>query len=255
MNERKKHSLIVGCVGVKGSGKSHKLRDMIPYAPRLVIIDPALDHFDYIPNKFAEPEQVFAFLEWSKRQKCFACAYCPEEPLGERVADIVPALLDRGNVVAVCEEIPEICDGGKVPKRIRYLIRVGRHYGIDVAYSGQRFAEIARTITAQTDIFILFRQSEPLDLDGVARRTSREIAERVKNLEPGQFVLYDVRQQKEVEFEPSMFSPESKARAIAHVERRKNEEPEDEEETEDEPGADEPEDEAAQSERARGMRA
>ena|ERR1700680_580961 len=176
---KKKHSLIVGCVGVKGSGKSHKLCEMVPYAPRLVVIDTAMEHADHVPNQFSEPEQVFAFLEWSKGQKSFACAYCPGEPLDERVADIVPALLDRGSVVVVCEEIPEICDGGKVPKRIRYLIRVGRHYGIDVAYSGQRFAEIARTITAQTDIFILFRQSEPLDLDGVARRTSREIAERV----------------------------------------------------------------------------
>jgi len=244
MSEPKQHNLIVGCVGVKGSGKSHKLREMIPFAPRAVVVDPAMDHFDYIPNKFRKPEEVFTFLEWSKGQKSFACAYCPEEPLGERVADVVPALLERGNLLVTIDEIPEVCDGGKVPKRIRYLIRVGRHAGIDIAYTGQRFAEIARTVTSQTDVFILFRQSEPLDLDGVAKRISREIAERVKNLGPHEFIVYDVRKQNEVEFEATMFSPESKARTLAHIER-KNEELEDEEQEEEE---------AVRLERANGMR-
>ena len=66
MSEPKKHNLIVGCVGVKGSGKSHRVREMIPFAPRVFVVDPAMDHFDYLPNQFAEPEEVFAFLEWSR---------------------------------------------------------------------------------------------------------------------------------------------------------------------------------------------
>jgi hypothetical protein len=110
--------------------------------------------------------------------------------------------------------------------------------------TGQRFGEIARTVTSKTDVFILFRQSEPLDLDGVAKRISREIAERVKNLGPHEFIVYDVRKQNEVEFEATMFSPESKARTLAHIERG-NEELEDEAPQEDE---------AVRLEQANGMR-
>jgi hypothetical protein len=249
---KKQHSLIVGCVGVKGQGKSHKLREMIPYAPRIVIVDTALEHADHIPNQLSEPEQIFEFLQWSKWQKSFACTYCPED-LTEDVAEIVPALLDRQNMVVALEEVPEVCDGGKVPKRLRYLIRVGRHYGIDIAYTGQRFSEIARTITSQTDIFILFRQSEPLDVDGVAKRTSRDIAERVKALDPGEFIVYDVRQQKEVPFLVSMFSPQSSVRAIAHIDRKDEEESREVDDGEAEEDGTEDGSEAVLAERAKGM--
>jgi hypothetical protein len=226
---------------------------MIPYGPRIAVIDTALEHADHIPNQFSEPEQVFEFLEWSKRQKSFACTYCPED-LTEGVAEIVPALLDRKNMVVAIEEVPEVCDGGKVPKRLRYLIRVGRHYGIDIVYTGQRFSEIARTITSQTDIFILFRQSEPLDVDGVAKRTSRDIAERVKALEPGEFIVYDVRQQKEVPFLVSMFSPGSSVRAVAHIDRKDEEEAEEPEGDDENEDAEARESEAVLQEREKGMR-
>jgi hypothetical protein len=130
--------------------------------------------------------------------------------MGELVESLVPDILARGDLLVVFEEMPELCEGGKVPKKLRYLVRIGRHAGIDIAYTGQRFSEIARTLTAQTDVFILFRQSEPIDLDGLARRTSRDVAEQVKNLQPQQFIVYDVRKQAEVEFTPALFSPERK---------------------------------------------
>lgn len=217
------NNLIVGCVGVKGSGKTYALRRMIPYAPRVVVVDPTALLFDLVPNPFSQPEQVFEFLDWSSGQSSFAFGYCPEEPLGERVADVVPALLARGNMLVAFDEIPEVCDGGKVPKRVRYLIRVGRHSGIDIAYTGQRFAEIPRTVTSQTDIFVLFRQSEPLDLDGIARRAGREVAERVKNLGPHEFIVYDVRKQGEVPFDVSMFSSDSATRGFSGVTERPEE--------------------------------
>ncbi|MGC1105122.1 MAG: hypothetical protein WA876_01150 [Candidatus Acidiferrales bacterium] len=220
------NNLIVGCVGVKGSGKTHALRRMIPFAPCAAVIDPTALLFDLVPNPFSQPEQVFEFLDWSSSQQSFAFGYCPEEPLGERVADIVPALLARGNMLVAFDEIPEICDGGRVPKRVRYLIRVGRHSGIDIAYTGQRFAEIPRTVTSQTDIFILFRQSEPLDLDGIARRAGREVAERVKNLGPHEFIVYDVRTQGEVPFDVSMFSSDSEARGFSGLTHTPEEEKE-----------------------------
>ena len=64
--------------------------------------------------------------------------------------------------------------------------------------------------------------------------------------------MYDVRKQAEVEFDPAMFSPESKARTLAHVEREA-EEPEDEE-PEDQESEDEESERGGESEQDAGSK-
>ena len=43
-------------------------------------------------------------------------------------------------------------------------------------------AEVSRRITSATDRFVLFAHTEPRDLDAIADRCGREVAERVARL-------------------------------------------------------------------------
>jgi hypothetical protein len=61
-----------------------------------------------------------------------------------------------------------------------------------LVYTGQRFAELPRRLTATTDFFVLFGQREPRDLEALAERVGRDVAEWVERLPLHGRVIFDV---------------------------------------------------------------
>ena len=70
---------------------------------------------------------------------------------------------------------------------------------IDIAWTAQRAAEVPKTLTALTDLWILFSQVEPRDLSALADRCGREVADRVAGLGLHDFFVFDAVSHEVVE--------------------------------------------------------
>jgi hypothetical protein len=109
------------------------------------------------------------------------------------VVDVICDLVfDIGNLTVALEEIPHYCTAGWMPDGLDVLSRMGRHRRIDLVYTGQRFAELPRMLTATTDYFVLFGQREPRDLEALADPVGRDVAEKVERLPLHGRVIFDV---------------------------------------------------------------
>jgi hypothetical protein len=172
---------ITGIVGVKGSGKSTAFAALLRRRERLVLWDSLGEH-SWVPNCCESLETLRAFLQWSRSRERFASSYIPSGDLQEEIEEVAGMVYARGDLAFGIEELPLVCQPSYIPPMLGKLIRTGRHRQIDVVWSAQRAGEVARLVTAQTDEFVLFSQREPRDLDAIADRCGRDVAERVAAL-------------------------------------------------------------------------
>ena len=186
-----RRNVVIGCVGLRGSGKSTALREIVCCRPRLVVMDVMGEHrFGEIVSDIEEGFEVLNIVQ--NRQK-FALTIQPERG---NLADVVDAICDYafeiGNLTLALEEVPHYATATAMPDGFEVLARMGRHRHVDLIYTGQRFAELPRRLTATTDYFVLFGQREPRDLDALAERVGWEVAERLERLPLHGRVVYDV---------------------------------------------------------------
>ncbi len=172
---------IVGIVGRKGSGKSTMLRTVMEGCPRLFVLDAMAEH-SWIPNRFCDLGRVEEFLVWTRKQRTFAGAFIPREDFEEESCRLLDLIYDEGNLALGIEEVPMLCTASFQPPALDRIFRLGRHRRLDVVWTAQRMAETSRRITSCTDRFILFAHTEPRDLDAIADRCGRDVAERVAGL-------------------------------------------------------------------------
>jgi hypothetical protein len=194
---------IVGVVGRKGSGKSTSVRGMLRHCPRFLVFDVMGEHVDE-NNRLESPGQLASFLKWSREQPTFAGVYVPGGDLAEEIEEVSRLVYARGDLCFVCEEVPLYTQAGYMPPLLGKLIRTGRHKRIDIAWTAQRAAEVPKTLTALTDVWVLFSQTEPRDLSALADRCGREVAERVAGLGLHDFFVFDVVAHEEIEPSPRL---------------------------------------------------
>ena len=199
---------IVGIVGRKGSGKSTRLRQMLRYCPRFLVFDVMGEHAGRHNNRFESPAQLAHFLKWSREQPSFAAAYVPSGDLQEEIEEVSRLVYGRGHLCFVCEEVPLYTQAGYMPPMFGKLIRTGRHRHIDIAWTAQRAAEVPRTVTSLTDVWVLFSQTEPRDLSALADRCGRVVADRVAGLGLHDYFLWDAIGHCELEDSPRLLKAE-----------------------------------------------
>jgi hypothetical protein len=196
---------IVGIVGRKGTGKSSRLRELLRYCPRFAVFDPMDEYGSAVAkNRFEKPAQLERFLEWSRGQNTFACAYVPGGEPEEEIEEVSRLVYGRGHLCFACEEVPLYTQAGYMPPLFGKLIRTGRHQQIDIAWTAQRAAEVPKTLTALTDVWVLFSQTEPRDLSALADRCGREVADRVAKLGLHDYFLWDAVAHDEIEDSPRL---------------------------------------------------
>jgi hypothetical protein len=196
---------IVGIVGRKGTGKSYRVRELLRYCPRFVVFDVMGEHAHQDgKNRCESPAELTGLLKWTREQETFAGVYVPEGELDEEIEEVSRLVYARGNLCFVCEEVPLYTQAGYMPPLFGKLIRTGRHQKIDIAWTAQRAAEVPKTLTALTDMWILFSQTEPRDLTALADRCGRDVTERVAGLGLHEYFIWDAVEHEEVEDSPRL---------------------------------------------------
>jgi hypothetical protein len=185
-----KRNVVIGCCGLRGSGKSTALREIVSCRPRLVVVDLMAEHSF---GQRVDVDEAFEILGVVGAQENFAITIQPGRgDLAGVVDGICDLVFDVGNLTVALEEIPHYCTAGWMPDGLDVVARMGRHRRIDLVYTGQRFSEQPRRLTATTDFFVLFGQREPRDLEALTDRVGRDVAEQVERLPLHGRVIYDV---------------------------------------------------------------
>jgi hypothetical protein len=183
---------IVGVVGRKGSGKSTRVATLLKYCPRIFAWDPMEDHSD-LPDAFeGVVDDLNEYFKQARRTKTFACSFIPAEDLEEEFEEVCRLVYDYGRMLFVVEEAPLVLKAGYMPSAFGRIVRTGRHRQIDLLWTAQRASEVSRTLTSATDVWIFYSQTEPRDLDAIAERCGREIADQAAGLGMHDSFVWDV---------------------------------------------------------------
>ncbi len=182
-----KQNRIIGCIGAKGSGKSTAFQKILTFEKRQVLFD-AMDEHEWCPNRFTDLADLLDFLdsqfdfEAGEVQAYFAARYVPSGDPENEVEDFCAEMFRYQMVTLGFEEVPQFAAASYLPRNFGRVIRQGRHRKISTIWTGQRASEVPRSLTAQTDIFGIFRQREPADLDALSARCGDDVARRVAKL-------------------------------------------------------------------------
>ena len=121
-----------------------------------------------------------ALIQYLRQNRRFRIAYLPLEE--SDFAFVCRAVYNKKNMLFIVEEVSQYCSSTSTDPEFARCIQLGRHANLDIVYTGQRFADIARRLTSQTDLFCCFRISEPRDLDAIQARFGPVVAERISKL-------------------------------------------------------------------------
>lgn len=198
---------IIAVAGCKGSGKTHALKEVLREARRLFVFDTMGDH-RWIPDTLDDLNQATIYLMETHSFPEFSGRFLPESD--DEDADfntICAEVYDQGNMLFVVEELPMLgVSASSAPKKFKRIIRLGRHRNLDLIYTCQRLSEVWLTARSQTDVFVLFAHSEPADLEAIEKRCGAVIAQKVAALKGHDFIVYDVREKRELSGFPELFA-------------------------------------------------
>lgn len=188
---------IIGVAGRKGSGKSTVARLILQACSRLFMFDTMGEHA-WIPERFESQEEAVMWLMETPYRETFIGSLIPSgDDFEAEFSEMCVEVYAAGNMLFAVEEVPMLSTAGYVPKKFNKIVRLGRHRNLSVLYTAQRLSECPRALTSATDMFVLFCHSEPRDLDAIAERCGREIAEKVQGLGDHGFLVWDVLERRE----------------------------------------------------------
>lgn len=193
---RDQQNKILGVVGRKGSGKSTALREILSCRARVVLFDTMGEHTSWIPNSFRDVDQCIDYLFDSEKKERFACSLLGGDE--SDLNDLCRAVFDTGSLCFAVEEIPYFSTANSQPEGLDLLSRMGRHAQVDLVWTAQRMAEVSRRLTSATDCFVLFKLTEPRDVEALADRCGQEIAQRVRELGLHERLVFDVLKDRTV---------------------------------------------------------
>ena len=176
--------------GKKGSGKTSLVkRYIIPKFPKIVILD-SLDEYSGVRTESIS--QFIDVLNKNLERRAFIIKYVP---LDESETDFFMAGYLLRDVTIIVEEADLYSNAHNEDPFFRKIIRYGRHRNLNLVCISRRPAEVSRNITAQADIIVSFRQTEPIDLKYFAK-----ISEKWKDLPNLSKYVYPRKHRKNIDF-------------------------------------------------------
>jgi len=155
---------IVLILGRKGSGKSTLARQIVARLSRVVVLDPLAE---YPAARCRSVAELLSFMDVKHHAATFRVA-CTFDDMDDYETAIGVAR-EVGKLWIVIEELNFFIDCWSRDKPYLDLVRFGRHEGVSILMVAQRAAEVPKLFTSQSDAIVSFRQTEPRDLDYLAR--------------------------------------------------------------------------------------
>lgn len=175
-------NLILTILGMKGSGKSTLTREVILENPRVLILD-AMGEYDDLQGVrvYQNGEEGARALVASKDSPRFLIDVLTLH--GEETLAVLAVAFEVPNLLIVLEEASLYTDPHTLPDEIARIVRYGRKREISLVVVARRPSEIHRELTAQSDLLVTFRQSEPIDLQYLRARMG-PVGDRAASLPP-----------------------------------------------------------------------
>ncbi len=187
------NNLIVGFVGKKGSGKSYAFKHQLSRKRYVVLYDVRDEHGDVFPNRVTDLDDLDDLIRDHIKAKKPALAgrFVPQGSPKNSIDEFCELMFRFTGLTIGFEEVPAYSGSSWMPEGFEQITLQGRHNLLNIFYTGQRFAELPRSLTAQTDKFVLFASREPRDLSELENRVGAETARIVSGLPRHEAVTYD----------------------------------------------------------------
>ncbi len=184
-------ALIKLVLGMRGCGKTVKVRNLIRDIRRLLVVDTkGNDYQDGVAFRSLAELKTF----WHKvYQGDFRLIYKPQGDDSEIIADIAEICtlcLACENMTLVVEELNIIYDAQRPPAEFNKMIFAGRDPGIELIGVAQRPFGFGRKLSSQAKEFYVFYNREPDDVRYFKNYLGSEAAEAIRNLEKYNYVKW-----------------------------------------------------------------
>lgn len=180
--------------GMRGSGKTAHIRQVIKPINRLVIFDTlGKDYTDGV--MFYDMPELRKF--WRKIYRGdFRMIYRPrvdldDDQIIEDIAEICDLCLKTENLTLVVEELNIIFDKQRPPREFNRMVFGGREPCVETIGAAQRPIGFGRKLTSQAQEFCVFVNREPDDLKYFKEFLGTEAAQAIRNLEKYQYVKWN----------------------------------------------------------------
>jgi len=169
---------VICIFGIRGSGKTYRLREMLPEHDRVIVCDflgqvdnaVIIEDFDalkeYLSQDNLEKFKVSYRPVYDTIDFPFVCLMAKAIGLQHKVVDSRGQVLQ--SVVLAIDEVDRYCGPNFEPPEFTEIIARGRHYGISIFCTSRRPAEISKLLTSQAARFICFTTHEVRDLQYLA---------------------------------------------------------------------------------------
>ena len=155
---------IIGIMGKKGSGKTELTKKAILNIRRYIVVDVMAEYEKGVI--FWEFDPMLAFLNQWKRNDFHIIFRPTSDPDTDKLFDTVQKL---NHFTLILEEVDRWCDPNRIDKRLLNLVKYGRHFKRNLIWISRNPFEVNRNLTRQYDLLISFVQTEPRDLEYLAK--------------------------------------------------------------------------------------
>lgn len=177
--------------GIRGCGKTVKVRNLIKDVRRLIVIDTiGEDYFDGVSFHSLAKLKKFWLTVYSGD---FRLIYKPpgnDYEIREDVGAICKLCEACQNLTLVIEELNLIFDDNRPPTEFNQMLLAGRKSGIDFIGVAQRPFGFGRKFTSQAKEFYVFYSREPGDVRFFKQSLGSEAALEICTLEQYQYVKW-----------------------------------------------------------------
>jgi hypothetical protein len=185
---------IIGIAGMKGYGKSTYLKNNFENSHALALIDTLGEHSAWCPP--CPEKDIEKQVEWlASPPDKFMASFMLNPELKDENRDelhfnmLLKAAYMAGDMTLVIEEVDNHASANYLPPGLKIVVDYGRHRSLDIVWLTRNLPDVPRKLTSQTDIFVLFRQQEPLYLEKLGDRFPREVVDEVAKLPKFSYII------------------------------------------------------------------
>lgn len=106
-------------------------------------------------------------------------------------AAVTTLVIACGKMIFAIDEVDRVSSAGYAPPGLDYLINQGRHVQVSLMGSSRRPAQVPRELTSQCHRFVIFKMTEPADLDYLQDYIGRDARQKLPTLHDYKFVEWE----------------------------------------------------------------